>query len=163
MAIGRGELLEQVLALARHDLAQDVADAVLHRDVALVREVPLERLAQVPALGAEDLVDLPPELVRDLLGALRKPGLNLASRPLELVTDEVGVGAGLLALEHPRADLDGVGDDAGQILSRLLALADEPNSALVGHDQTVDHHAIPDDCDVRVPQRCGGFHNSVSR
>src|SRR5205814_10633316 len=106
--VPRGQRLVGLLARSRANLGEHVANAVLHRDIALVGEVTLEPLAQMAALRAEHLVPLPAELLRALLGSFGEPRLDLARRALELVAHEVRVGSRLLALEHARADLEGV-------------------------------------------------------
>ena len=83
---------------------------------------------------------------------------ELGGGALELGLDELGVRAGLLAVEHARADLDRVADQLGRILAVLLALRDEPDGALVVDDEAVDDHAIAHDPDVRRPEGCCSFH-----
>ena len=79
---------------------------------------------------------------------------------LELGLDELGVGGGLLAVEHARADLDGVADRPDRIVAVLLALAHEPDGAFVLDDQAVDHEAVADRADVRLSEGGGCFHGS---
>ena len=69
---------------------------------------------------------------------------------LELGLDELGVRAGLLAVEHARADLHGVADDLDRVVTVLLALAHEADGALVVDDEAVDR-----DDDRRVRGRAG--------
>ena len=80
------------------------------------------------------------------------------SRLLELRLDELGVGAGLLAVEHAGADLDRVEHDPDRIVPVLLALADEPDGAFVVDDQAVDRDAVADHADVRLPEWSCCFH-----
>ena len=68
---------------------------------------------------------------------------------LELAAHEVGVRAGLLAVEHARADLDRVDDRLDGVLPRLLALLHEAQRAVVLDDQAVDDQAVADRADVR--------------
>ena len=84
--------------------------------------------------------------------------LQLARGLLELGLDELRVGAGLLAVEHARADLDGVADRLDRVVAVLLARANEADGALVLDDEAVDRDAIADDADVRLPEWSGCFH-----
>ena len=74
--------------------------------------------------------------------------VELARGPLELRLDEVGVGAGLLAVEHPRADLDRVGDELRGGLAGLLALPGEPDGAGVLDDEPVDEQRLARGADM---------------
>ena len=91
-----------------------------------------EPFVTAPVL-AEGLVDLRVEPLGDDAGALGE----LAATPrglLELGSHEVGVRAGLLAVEHPRADLDRV----ERQLPRVLVLARKAHGAFVVDDEAVD-------------------------
>ena len=123
----------------------------------------LERAREVPAVGAEELVDLLPEVVGHLLGPLRERRLDVARRAVELAPHEVGVGACLLAIEHARADLNGVDHRSHRVVAGLLALSHEPHGALVVNNQPVDREAVADRADVRLSQGCCGFHGSFPR
>jgi hypothetical protein len=158
LAVRRGELPEQVLAGAGHHLGHDVLDAMLHGRGAAVREVLLERLRQMAVLGTEELLDLAVEVLGRRPRALGERGLRLARDLLELRLHEVRVRARLLAVEDARSDLDGVGDELGRVLPRLLALADEPGGALVVDEQPVDGDAAAEGADVRLAQWGCGFH-----
>src|SRR3954469_24657069 len=104
----------------------------------------LDRLRDVPRLGPERLVDLAADLLGHLAGALGEHELDLARRLVELALHELGVGAGLLAVEHARSDLDRVRDHADGVGARLLPLPDEPDGALVVDDEAVDGEAVAD-------------------
>ena len=136
----------------------ELAHPVLHRGGAAVGEQLLELAVQVAVLRAEDLLDALVEVLRHLAGAVGELGVQLGGRLLELRLDELRVGAGLLAVEHARADLDGVAHRLDRIVAVLLALADEANGALVLDDEAVDRHAIADHADVGLPEWSRGFH-----
>ena len=126
-----------------------------------VAEVALERLGDVPVLLPEGLVDLRVEALGHLAGALDERAVELARGALELRLDEVGVRRGLLAVEHPRADLDRVGDEPGGGLAGLLALPGEPDGAGVLHDEPVDEQRLARGADVggtAEGRGGGGFH-----
>ena len=123
----------------------------------------LERAREVPAVGAEELVDLLPEVVGDLLGPVGERRLDVARRAVELAADEVGVGPRLLAIEDARADLDRVDHRPHRVVAGLLTLADEPHRRLVVNNQSVDREAVADRADMRLSQGRGGFHDSFSR
>ena len=101
-------------------------------------------LASWPFSGAEDLVDALAQMLGDRACLFGELAVQLRGGALELGLDELGVGAGLLAVEHARADLDGVADELDRVLAVLLALLDEPDGAFVVDDQAVDGHAITD-------------------
>ena len=123
----------------------------------------LERPGEVPAVGAEELVHLLPQVLGHLLGPLGERRLDIARRAVELAAHEVGVGARLLAIEHARADLDRVDHRPRGVVAGLLALADEPHRALVVNHEPVDREAVADRADMRLSQGRGGFHDSFSR
>ena len=136
-AVGRENCLMRSSRDLRASPAQ-LANAVLHRRGAAVAETPLELLRELTVLLAEYLADELFEELGDrarLLGELR---LDVARGLLELGLDELGVGAGLLAVEHARADLDGVADGLGGVVPVLLALPDDADGALVVDDEAVD-------------------------
>jgi hypothetical protein len=84
--------------------------------------------------------------------------LDLLRDLLELGLDEVGVGGGLLPVEHTRADLDCVRDDRGGVTAGLLAVADEANGGLVLDHQAVDREPVADRPDMRLAEWGRGFH-----
>src|SRR4051812_42301154 len=107
----------------------------------------VELLGELSAL-AEELLGL---LLDPLARGPRPLAEGRLERPvgaLELGLHEVRVRPGLLAVEHARADFDGVGDDLHRVVAGLGALAHEPRGALVVHDDAVDGHAIADDADA---------------
>ena len=81
--------------------------------------------------------------------------VQLARGLLELRAYELGVGARLLAVEHARADLDRLDDEA----RRILTLGGEPDGRLVVDRQPVDREAAVDDVDPREGERGGSFHS----
>ena len=105
----RGELPQQVLAHARGLLEHDLrAAGAARRRVEPSPNSRASSLARCPFSGAEDLVDLGPEELGHHPRLVGERGLHLARDLLELVADELGVDRVLLALQHPRADLDRV-------------------------------------------------------
>jgi hypothetical protein len=158
LAVRGGELPEQILAGARHHLRHDLLDPVLDRSRAAIGEVLLERLREVAVLGTEELLDLPVQVLGRRPSALGERDLGLARDLLELRLHEVRVRAGLLAVEDTRADLDGVDDELGRVLPRLLALANEPGGALVLDEQAVDGDAPAERADVGLAEWGCGFH-----
>ena len=112
-----------------------------------------------PFSGPKHLLDALVEELGDLARAVRELAVQVVRRLLELRLDELGVRAGLLAVEHARADLDRVARPSWTGSSPcLLALADEANGALVVHDEAVDRDAVADHADVRLPEWSGCFH-----
>ena len=108
--VGRRELADEVLARLRQRLRDRLAHAVLHRDGAAVPEAPLELLGELPLVLPEDLGELTLEVLGDRARLVGELLLDALGRLLELGLDVLGVRAGLLAVEHARADLDGVPD-----------------------------------------------------
>ena len=78
--------------------------------------------------------------------------LDLARGLLELGLDELGVGAGLLAVEHAGADLDRVVDQGDRVVAGFLAFAHEADRGLVVDDQAVDGEVLADGADVGLSQ-----------
>ena len=115
-----------------------------------------------PLVGAERLVDLPVQVDDDLAGALDELLVEVACRALELGLDEVGVRAGVLAIEHTGADLEGVAHELGRIVAGVDALGDEPDDALVLDGEAVDAQPVAEDVDVRERQWGRGFHGETS-
>ncbi len=97
----------------------------------------------MPVLGAEHLVDARIEPLGDDPRALDERGIELARGLLELGPHELGVGAGLLAVEHARADLDRIGHEPRDVVAALLALARQPHGARVVDDEAVDQRRPP--------------------
>ena len=160
LAVAR-ELLLQVLAHLHGQLADDELDLVLDRLARGVAEVALERLGDVPVLLPEGLVDLRVQPLGHLARALDEGAVELPRGALELRLDEVGVRRGLLAVEHPRADLDRVRDEPRGGLAGLLALPGEPDGAGVLHDEPVDEQRLARGADVggtAEGRGGGGFH-----
>ena len=76
------------------------------------------------------------------------------------IIDELGVGARLLALEHPRADLHGVEQQLDRVLARVLAPADEAHDRAVLDDESVHGHAVgADGADAGGAKGRCGFHD----
>jgi hypothetical protein len=75
-----------------------------------------------------------------------KAASSSRARLLELRLDEVGVGAGLLAVEHARADRDRVEHEPRGVLAGLLALAREAHRAASSTTRPSIH---------RRPRACG--------
>ena len=133
-----GEQLEQVLARGLEQLLHGVSRLVLDRLGAAVREQLLERPGQPAALGVEYLVELRAELLGGRARLLAELGLHGLRHLLELGLDELGVGRRLLAVEHPRADLDRVRDD----LVRIRSLLHQAHQAVVDDHEAVDLDAV---------------------
>ena len=158
--VGGGELPQQVLAGLGHQVADGVADPVLDRLRGPVGEVALQRPRQVPAVRAEHLVELALELLGERSRPLSEGVVDLPRRLLELGPDQLGVGAGLLALEHPGADLDGVLDRLDRVLARLLAGAHQPHRGRVVDQQAVDRDAVSDRAHDGGAKWGGGLHGT---
>ena len=119
---------------------------MLHRDRRLVAELALERLGQVPVLGPEDLVDPLVEELGHRARPLGERGLDLARGLLELRPYEVGVGLGLLAVEHAGADLDRVDQHAAPGPRPPSARARTSSTAArSSHGQAVDDARVGED------------------
>jgi hypothetical protein len=112
----------------------------------------------MPVLGPEDLVDLGAEELGDDPRLVGERGLDLARHLLELVADELGVDRALLALQHPRADLDRVHHDARRVVTGLDAPVQERRGRGIVDDDVVDDHAPHQDVDAGNSERRGGFH-----
>ena len=65
--------------------------------------------------------------------------LDLARRVLEVLLEHLDGGAGVLAVEHPGADLDRVGDHPLRVLARV-----DPRPHELGRDGVVDHQVLDD-------------------
>ena len=148
-----GELLAQVLADLDLRLREQRLHAVLHGDVRLVAEVAGQQLRDLATVAAEDLVDLRVEPLGHLARALDELLVEVARSALELRLDELGVGAGLLAVEDAGADLDRVLDELG----RVPSLRGEAHDGLVVDDETVDVQAVGDDAHLGEGETCS-FH-----
>src|SRR6185437_13060164 len=118
----------------------------------------LELALQMTVLRPEHLVDALVEKLGELACAVRELAVQVVRRLLELGLHELRVRAGLLAVEHAGADLDGVADRLHGVVAVLLALADEPDGALVVDDEAVDRHAIAEHPDLGVPEWSCRFH-----
>ena len=138
--------------------ADRLAHAILHGRRAAVTEAALELLRELAVVLPEDGRELVLERLVDRAGLLGELVLEVAGRLLELRLHELGVRARLLAVEHARADLDGVRDGPGRIVPVLLALADEPDGALVLHDEAVDRDPVAHHAHVRLPEWSCSFH-----
>ena len=68
--------------------------------------------------------------------------------------DGLRPGTGLLAVEDPHADLDGLADDPRGI----VVFGDQPDGALVADDQAVDAQRVADDADLAEGQGSCSFH-----
>ncbi|TML26190.1 MAG: hypothetical protein E6G30_09125 [Actinobacteria bacterium] len=147
--VGRGELPHQVGLEPDHRLAHQRADLVLHRLRGAIGEQPVEP---------------PVELLAQRSRALGELAVELPGRLLHLRRHELGVRAGLLAVEHARADLDRVGHQAGRVLTPLLALAHQARGGRIVDHQPVHGDALAgEDADVRWTQWRGGFHGTLQR
>jgi hypothetical protein len=122
--------------------------------------VALQRPRQVPAVGTEDPVQLALELFGDGSRPVSEGGVHLPGRLLELGPDQLGVGSGLLAFQHPRADLDGVLDRLHGVLARMLAGPHQPHGGRVVDQQAVDRDAVSDDPYDRWTKGGGGLHGT---
>ena len=163
-AVGGRELADQVLARLGHGLGDQLAHAVLDGRRAAVGEELLELLGELPAVLAEDLVDLLAEVLRDQSRLVGELAVELLGALLELRAHVLGVCGGLLAVEHARADLDGVRDGLDRVVTRLLALADDARGGFVLDRQVVDGEPIAGRRDAGLPERGCRFHvGSVAR
>ena len=142
------ELLEQLLARLAEQLGHRGAHLVLHGGVRLGAEVALEHARHVPVVGPEGLLELRLEL-----------GHHGLRRVLEVPLEDLDGGAGLLAVEHPGADLDRVGDQPRGILAGVGAGAHELGGERVVDHEVLDDHAADQRGDAGVAQGCcSGFH-----
>jgi DNA-binding MarR family transcriptional regulator len=132
---------------------------VLHSGGAAVGEELVERLGELAGVGVENGIDLLLETLRDRAGAVAELGLDLPRDLLELGLDELGVRAGLLAVEHTGADLDRVDHEVGRIGARLFALAHEANRRLIGDGEVGDVQDVAGHGDARGSEGECGFHN----
>ena len=156
--VGGGELAHEVLARLGERLGHGLAHAVLHRGRAAVAEAALELLGQLAVVLAEDVGELVLEELRDRARPVGELDLNVLGGLLELGLDELGVGAGLLAVEHAGADLDGVTDRLDRVVAAVLALAHETDGAVVLDDEAVDDDAIAERSDMGRPEWSCSFH-----
>ncbi len=112
----------------------------------------------MPVLRPEHLLHALVEVLGDLARPVAELHVQLTGGALELRLDELGVGGGLLAVEHPGADRDRVEHRLDRILAVLLALADEPDGAAVLDDEAVDREHVADHLDVGMSEGSGRFH-----
>jgi hypothetical protein len=112
----------------------------------------------VAVLRPEHLVDAIVEELRELARTVRELTVQIVRRLLELRLHELGVCAGLLAIEHARADLDGVQHDPDRIVAVLLALTDEPDGAVVLDHEAVDRDPVAHHAHVCLPEWSCSFH-----
>ena len=141
------------------------AQLVLHGGRrAVAEQARAARLRQVPVLGPEDLVDLGPEELGHDPRLVGERGLDLARDLLELVAHELGVDRGLLALEHPRADLDRVDHDARRRpRPPRSARSQERGGRGIVDDDVLDDHPPHQDVDAGLAEGRGGFHGERPR
>jgi hypothetical protein len=158
--VGRGELLEQLLARLVEQLGDRGAHLVLDRGARLRAEVPRQHARDMPAVGPEGLLEARAQLGHDRLGRLPEPLLNLLRGVLEVLPQDLDGRAGLLAVEHARADLDRVGHHARRILAGVLPRAHDVGRARIVDDQVLDDHAPDEGADAGLAERGrGGFHS----
>jgi hypothetical protein len=149
--VAGGELLEHLLARLGEELGHRGAHLVLDGGARLGAEVPRQHARHMAALGPEDGVQLLVQRGHDLLRGV-----------LEVVLEDLDAGARLLAVEHPRADLDRVGDHARPVLPRV-----DPRAHEVGRRRVVDDDVLNDQPphqggDALRAQGCGrGFHGCL--
>ena len=113
---------------------------------------------EVPVLRAEHLLDALVEVLGHLACPVGELRVEVRGGLLELRLDELRVRAGLLAVEHARADLDGIADRLRRVVPVLLALANDANRALVVDDEAVDRDDVAEYADVGLPEWSGCFH-----
>jgi len=77
--------------------------------------------------------------------------------------NEVGLGAGLLAIEHARSDRDRVLHEAGGIVAGGLTLTREANRAGVVDDEGVDDESITLGADLWTTEWSSSFHWTSGR
>src|SRR5918997_7162280 len=119
MAVLGGELAEQIGARLLERPAHQLPELVLNGGVAVAAEVAgdelaellgvrVERLGHRPRVLAEEAFELILHVLGDRTRLVGERPLDLARELLELALDEVDLGAGGLAIEHARADLERV-------------------------------------------------------
>ena len=141
--LGRGELLEQLLArLPASNSATAARDLVLDGGGGLGAEVARQRLGHVAVLGPEGLVDLRLSR-RSATSRARSTNAVSSSRAAfsNSALTKSALAPGLLAVEHAGADLDRVEHQPRGVLAVLLALAREAHGARVVDDEAVDPQA----------------------
>ena len=158
--LGR-ELARERLAVSAQQLVDERLDLVLDGRARALAEVLLEQLGHDAGLGAEGRVDALRQLRADGPGALGELRLDLARLALELGLDVLRVGGRVLAVEHARADLDGLDDEIREVLAGVLALAGEAHGALVGQRQVLDADAVADQGDAVSEDGGGSFHDDL--
>ena len=121
LALGQELGAQLVLHLGR-DVAHDVAHLVLDGVGRGVGEVALQGAGHVAGLGAKGLLELLVQALGDAPGSLDELGVEVAGGTLELGLDEVGLGAGLLAVQDAGTDLDRVEHELYRVRAGLLAL-----------------------------------------
>ena len=109
-------------------------------------------------VGVEHVVHLLLEALRHRARTVGELVLHLLCHLLQLGLHELRIGAGLLTVEHTRADLDRVRHGACRIAAGLRALAHQPGGGLVLDHEPVDRDAIADRGDPRMSEGRGSFH-----
>ena len=127
-------------------------------------EVALQHARDVAAVGPERLLEPRAQFGHDGLGRLAEARLHLARGVLEVLPQHLDRRAGLLAVEHPGADLDRVRDHPRRILTAIDPRPHELGGDRVVDDQALDDHAPEQGGDARLAEWGGcGFHDGESQ
>ena len=119
--------------------------------------------ASCPSLSPNTSANLLLEELGDRARLVGELDLHLLGGLLELGAHELGVGAGLLAVEHAGADLHGVAHRLDGVVAVLLALAHQPHGAVVLDHEAVDHEPVADGADVGLSEGGCCFHELWGR
>ena len=112
--------------------------------------VGVEHLRHRAAVLADEALELLLEVLADPAGALGEGVLGLGRRALELAPDRVDLGAGGLAIEHARTDLERVGDRLGGGDLALRAVLDQLDERAVLDRQPLYKDLVAVDADTRA-------------
>ncbi len=112
----------------------------------------LKRLPE-GALGcgiSEGLLDLTLDPLRGFAVHPLRLATVLVENALVLTPNEVDLDLGILAVEHPRADLDRPPDRPRRLFAGLRTLPDDPRGALVRDRETLDDEPVLENADDAV-------------
>jgi hypothetical protein len=156
--LGRGELLEQPLARVVEQLGHRRLHLMLDGTRRVGPEVAVQHARDVALLGPEGLLEARAQLGDHLLGGRAEALLDLARGLLQVGAQHLDRRSRVLALQHPRADLDRVRDDARGILAGVHALAHDLGGGRVVDHEVLDDQAPDQRVDARRAEWGGGFH-----